>query len=993
VLSAMASNCTPIPPPTAAAAGAPTITAEEVHVAIKRTPRSKVPGPDSIPAEVWAACSDFIAPLLASLFTAVGETGCTPAGFRDGLVTPLHKDGCKATISNYRPITLLNTDYRLLSKCLAHRWGPALAQSIGPEQTAFMPGRLMGESILLLQLLPHALAAQEGGTDSAEGAAAFLDFSKAYDTVDRGFLLRAMEIGGGAVSNAGAEQQQHLSPHQHQHTHQQPLPHQHTSAPTARTHQSPIWDGTAGWGRTARTAGMVGWAHILLGNTRASAVVNGWVSQPRQWEAGVRQGCPLAPAMYLFVAWALHCWLQTIPEVGLNITGRRVCASQYADDCVALLGSCTEGAAQALRDAMATFSGGTGQHLNLSKSSLLPLGRLPRHLPTSLCGVPVRPHARTLGISFTNPQVQRDQHQQQQHNHQQQQREHLQLLRNAQAEEWAALTQRHQNALQRVQLAQQHSSEALWDRFNRLRSDGSINRHQLERLSQSWEQEDEALSAQQQAERGRIRRVHEGQKHSLKQQHQSALAALRARAPPHSQEQSAMPGEVNWEQVLEKVRHKCSKLTRLSLSAFGRAFGVSGYALSSLLFYAEFSGLPTAVQQQVHRLVTATVEGDNMGNGRGSGGVPSALHMGSPKEGGLGLLPWPQHITARHARWAHHLVHHISQPRPCSSTPPWVLAAAAVLQARGPLHPAQQLLPPHSYNHQPPLPPPLARMAVALQQLTAPNPGPTQQQPPTPPLPHHQQQQQQSQQQQQQQHQPQHTQHTQLQQQHQSNQQDRQQQRCQQEEKRQHFVRSATASQLGGVREARCAAWHRCAEDAVALTHTSPILGVPLAPGLLVEQLQRRVKRVWGLRWGNRWKEMWWRLLLHGVKGAGGHGWAWARERVCVCGWHPSHASDGPTRAFQQRAHVFWECPCAQAVVQCVRERLGGAPVLPVHVWLFAPPPRTVGEREWYVLALAALNAMAKFRGVFASGGEEQVRVRSHDLLDGAWQDFVASQL
>jgi len=261
---------------------------EEVRLALKHTPRSKAPGPDGIPAEVWVACSASIAPLLAAVFTAIGHTGCTPKGFKDGVVAPLYKAGCRSSLGNYRPITLLNTDYRLLAKCLAHRWGPALAQSIGPEQTAFMPGRLMGESIMLLQLLPHALEAQEGRSGSTQGAAAFLDFAKAYDTVDRDFLMRAMEIGGGSAPHQGVGQQE-----QQQQQQQQQLPF--------------MWDGTAGTGRTAKTAGMVGWAHTLLHDTRASAVVNGWVSQPRTWEAGVRQGCLLAPAMYLFVAWALHC--------------------------------------------------------------------------------------------------------------------------------------------------------------------------------------------------------------------------------------------------------------------------------------------------------------------------------------------------------------------------------------------------------------------------------------------------------------------------------------------------------------------------------------------------------------------------------------------------------------------------------------------------------------------------------------------------------------
>ena len=196
VLDAMATHCTPLLFAAATAAGAPTLTVEEVHLALKRTPRSKAPGPDGFPAEVRVACSASRAPPLAAVFSAIEHTGCTPKGFKDGVVAPLYKAGCRSSLGNYCPITLLNTGYRLLAKCLAHRWGPALAQSIGPEQTAFMPGRLMGESILLLQLLPHALESQEGRSGSTQGAAAFLDFVKAYDTVDRDFLMRAMEIGG-----------------------------------------------------------------------------------------------------------------------------------------------------------------------------------------------------------------------------------------------------------------------------------------------------------------------------------------------------------------------------------------------------------------------------------------------------------------------------------------------------------------------------------------------------------------------------------------------------------------------------------------------------------------------------------------------------------------------------------------------------------------------------------------------------------------------------
>mgnify|MGYP006299174161 FL=1 len=325
---------------------------------------------------------------------------------------------------------------------------------------------------------------------------------------------------------------------------------------------------------------MVGWAHTLLHDTHASAVVNGWVSKPREWEAGVRQGCPLAPAMYLFVAWALNCWLRSCPGMGLSVARHRLFTSQYADDCVALLSSCTEGAVQALRDAMYTFSRASGQHLNLSKSSILPLGRLPHHLPSSLCGFPVCSHARTLGITFTNPQAHHAQQHQQQRELRQQQREHLALLHTEQDAEWAALRQRLIAAEQRVRNVQGGTQAALYARFDRLRSEEGLTRHQHQQLLQAEEREAEALSAQQQADWGQMKRRHDVEKHSLKQQHQRDRDAVRARFRNHPLNHNTMPGEVDWEHVLQKVEQKCSKLTRLSLSAFGRAFGVSGYALS-----------------------------------------------------------------------------------------------------------------------------------------------------------------------------------------------------------------------------------------------------------------------------------------------------------------------------------------------------------------------------------------------------------------------------
>ena len=116
----------------------------------------------------------------------------------------------------------------------------------------------MGENVLLLQALAAGLPGNSGALLSC------LDFRKAYDTVDRAFLGKLMRAMG---------------------------------VPEA----------------------FMSWVELLLGDTRARCCVNGFVSRHEAYEAGVRQGCPLAPLLYLFVAQGLLCLLKArLPGVKLG---------------------------------------------------------------------------------------------------------------------------------------------------------------------------------------------------------------------------------------------------------------------------------------------------------------------------------------------------------------------------------------------------------------------------------------------------------------------------------------------------------------------------------------------------------------------------------------------------------------------------------------------------------------------------------------------------
>ncbi|KAG1654442.1 hypothetical protein FOA52_009160 [Chlamydomonas sp. UWO 241] len=109
-----------------------------------------------------------------------------------------------ADAANYRPLTMLGSDYRILAKVLATRWTPLLAAVVGPEQTAFLAGRRISDNICLTQVLPGLLAANSADGVGPTGVAlAPLNFRKAYATIDRGFLLAVMEavgIGGGVLA-------------------------------------------------------------------------------------------------------------------------------------------------------------------------------------------------------------------------------------------------------------------------------------------------------------------------------------------------------------------------------------------------------------------------------------------------------------------------------------------------------------------------------------------------------------------------------------------------------------------------------------------------------------------------------------------------------------------------------------------------------------------------------------------------------------------------
>ena len=109
-----------IPPDMAKKLEAP-ITEAEIIVAISAMQSGKSPGPDGFPAEFYKRFSALLSPQLAIVLSESLRLGSLPPSLNEACITLIAKKGKDpAECASYRPISLLNTDAKILAKVLAH---------------------------------------------------------------------------------------------------------------------------------------------------------------------------------------------------------------------------------------------------------------------------------------------------------------------------------------------------------------------------------------------------------------------------------------------------------------------------------------------------------------------------------------------------------------------------------------------------------------------------------------------------------------------------------------------------------------------------------------------------------------------------------------------------------------------------------------------------------------------------------------------------------
>ena len=186
------------------------ISKSDVTLALKKSKKDSAAGLDGLTYEFWAEMQrqskaleatdeedsnadtedelPDILDLLTEAFRDIQEFGVDDTtAFAEGWMCPIFKKKDRSDIANYRPITLLNTDYKLYTKCLTLKLATAAPDLINKAQAGFIPERQIHDHTQLTHLIME-LAATADPEEDENGMIIALDQEKAYDKITHRYL-------------------------------------------------------------------------------------------------------------------------------------------------------------------------------------------------------------------------------------------------------------------------------------------------------------------------------------------------------------------------------------------------------------------------------------------------------------------------------------------------------------------------------------------------------------------------------------------------------------------------------------------------------------------------------------------------------------------------------------------------------------------------------------------------------------------------------------
>lgn len=171
----------------------PTITKTDVRYIIDVLDVRKQPGYDGIRVRDLKNVVDKVSPIIAELINLSLKSGKVPEGLKISIVKPIYKKGDHLSYTNYRPISLLPSIEKILERCVAINLNNYLSKYniINKYQYGFQKGKSTSDLLLSFSDFVNSKL-----NDNLHVLALFIDYSKAFDTLNHKKLAYALDMAG-----------------------------------------------------------------------------------------------------------------------------------------------------------------------------------------------------------------------------------------------------------------------------------------------------------------------------------------------------------------------------------------------------------------------------------------------------------------------------------------------------------------------------------------------------------------------------------------------------------------------------------------------------------------------------------------------------------------------------------------------------------------------------------------------------------------------------
>lgn len=164
------------------------ITYEEINKVISSLKSGKSPGADGLSNEFYKCLKAKLIPYLLKMYNKAYEEESLPPTLNEAIITVLPKKGKDVEqVTSYRPISLLNSDQKILTKIFAKRLSTVISKLVHSDQTGFVPDRCSLHNIRRLCNIIYSPNIHE------DLAVLSLDAEKAFDQVEWPYLFAVLQ--------------------------------------------------------------------------------------------------------------------------------------------------------------------------------------------------------------------------------------------------------------------------------------------------------------------------------------------------------------------------------------------------------------------------------------------------------------------------------------------------------------------------------------------------------------------------------------------------------------------------------------------------------------------------------------------------------------------------------------------------------------------------------------------------------------------------------